>query len=54
MGDETNETRELFREVLLNSDDILDEDVYEKVWMAFGDQKDLDMARLIRQGRIHD
>jgi len=47
-----NEEKEAFRQVLLKPEDILDEAVYEKVWMAIGDEKELDLARLIRQGRI--
>jgi len=54
MGNEAKENREDFRQVLLNPEDILDEAVYEQVWMAVGDKKEQDLARLIRQGRISD
>lgn len=42
----------LSRQVLLPSEDILDQTVYDKVWMAVGDNKEIDLDRLIKQGRI--
>lgn len=41
-----------FHQRLLPSEDILDQAVYEKVWMTVGDNKEIDVDRLIKQGRI--
>lgn len=53
MQDEKRDETAL-RSVLLRREDILDQAVYENTWMAVGDHKDLDLARLIRQGRLKD
>ena len=41
-------------QVVLQAEDILDQAVYEKVWIAIGDYKETDLAHLIKQGRISD
>ncbi len=44
----------LLHQRLLQAEDILDQAVYENVWMAVGDNKEIDIDRLIKQGRISD
>ncbi len=36
----------------LRAEDILDQAVYEKVWMEVGDNLEIDVDHLIKQGRI--
>lgn len=50
--DRTEKT--LSHSVPLDVEDVLDQAVYENVWMSVGDNKETDVARLIRQGRIRD
>ncbi len=54
MQNDMMEEKIMSHQVLLQPEDILDQAVYEKVWMAIGDDKEFDLARLIKQGRIHD
>lgn len=41
-----------YKQVRLNSEAIMDEDVYHDVWLPLGDDKLTDVARLIEQHRI--
>ncbi|HHW62009.1 MAG TPA: hypothetical protein GX404_08905 [Syntrophomonadaceae bacterium] len=43
----------MIRKVPLDLDDILDFDVYQNAFMPVGDDKQVDIERLIRQKRIH-
>lgn len=36
----------------LEREDLLDENVYEEVWLPFGDDKETDIHRLVEQHRI--
>jgi len=36
----------------LEYQDILDLDIYQNVWLPVGDEKQIDVQRLIEQGRI--
>lgn len=54
MQNEETKVNNSSHQVLLKPDDILDQAVYEKVWLAIGDDKEVDVNRLIRQGRISD
>lgn len=36
----------------LREDDLLDENVFEEVWLPFGDDKETDIHRLVEQHRI--
>lgn len=36
----------------MQHEDLLDENVYEDVWLPFGDDKETDINRLIEQHRI--
>jgi len=54
MDNEKKEENTLLHQVVLQPEDILDQAVYEKVWMSIGDDKEFDLARLIKQGRIRD
>jgi len=36
----------------LDREDVLDEDVYEDVWLPFGDDKETDINRLMEQHRL--
>lgn len=51
----TSEPLSSFRSRLRNNldrEDILDEYVYEDVWLPFGDDKETDIHRLVEQHRI--
>lgn len=37
----------------IREEDLLDENVFEEVWLPFGDDKETDINRLIDQNRIH-
>ncbi|QGT99150.1 hypothetical protein SYNTR_0557 [Candidatus Syntrophocurvum alkaliphilum] len=37
---------------ILDYEDVLDLNVYQNVWLPFGDNKETDVYRLIRQERI--
>jgi hypothetical protein len=36
----------------LDREDVLDEDVYDDVWLPLGDDKETDILRLLKQHRI--
>ncbi|HOQ08716.1 MAG TPA: hypothetical protein PLG09_01175 [Syntrophomonadaceae bacterium] len=36
----------------LDREDVLDEDVYDDVWLPLGDDKETDIHRLLKQHRI--
>ncbi|HQA08169.1 MAG TPA: hypothetical protein PLM20_06270 [Syntrophomonadaceae bacterium] len=36
----------------LNREDVMDENIYEEVWLPFGDDKETDIQRLVEQHRI--
>ncbi|MDD3022438.1 MAG: hypothetical protein PHE26_00850 [Syntrophomonadaceae bacterium] len=40
------------RETTLNKEDIWGENVYEEVWLPFGDERENDIQSLLQQGRI--
>lgn len=52
MGEENNIAQDNCRQLSLEPEDVLDENVYGKVWMTVGDEKERDIAHLIRQGRV--
>lgn len=40
------------RTILLSGEELRDKDVYQNVWLPVGDNKNLDVEKLIAQGRI--
>lgn len=54
MNKDEMEKGTMYHQVVLQAEDVLDQAVYEKVWMSIGDEKEVDLARLIKQGRISD
>ena len=54
MDNDKMEENIISHQIVLRPEDILDQAVYEKVWLSIGDEKDFDLARLIKQGRISD
>lgn len=54
MDDKKAADYNLSRRNQLQAEDILDQAVYEKVWMEVGDNLEIDVDRLIKQGRINN